>query len=548
METFKISLSKPIQMQQGLCIGDMIEENGILTITLNSGDTKPYKVNDPISFVRTLVDETNCCYETTKVVEIVDDVTLKVEAPSYSKGLFVSMDGIKSLDDVDYYGIVLTAKHSIFAADIEESVKLGVPYTITVCGETNFVFDDLHVSDTNGEVAIEDDFYNYPTPISNNRLFCKSNIFEVEKKLVYSSEVYANHNPYYFKGDDGKCVIWENSAFTITIGKDTSYWHVPVSLSANEDYVHLYQEENLNTHYVNEIKASVIPPFINMEKVKYSPVIKNGKEYDIVSSITFNLHFRKRNEDGWYVPNEPLPEDFDVWNTIKNYEDIDISKKDNTVAESDAIKYLGFTDSDIQFQKMKVKKSFLRLSFYTSKDPLTQSLLYYSTVFLDSGELYGRFIKKRNEIVESGYTWDAVEEPSYVLDFSGTTNKITSQIIIYNEYNTTKSSEGFNLYLFAEDAPFVDENNSGRTIYMKVEFNHAGYGRTLPFLAWPLKNEKPVKLTMDNYFDSLYIPIEIMYINNKHYYRVLLDNKQCFTQGVNTLEFNLFEPRLETVD
>ena len=38
---------------------------------------------------------------------------------------------------------------------------------------------------------------------------------------------------------------------------------------------------------------------------------------------------------------------------------------------------LGFTDEDVYYQKKKISKSFIRLSFYNNKNPLDQMLLFY---------------------------------------------------------------------------------------------------------------------------------------------------------------------------
>jgi hypothetical protein len=51
-------------------------------------------------------------------------------------------------------------------------------------------------------------------------------------------------------------------------------------------------------------------------------------------------------------------------------------------------------------------------------------------------------------------------------------------MFINNKYTTDTSSEGFYLYIFKE----YSENLRPKPIYMKIEFNHAGIGKTIPFL------------------------------------------------------------------
>ena len=86
-----------------------------------------------------------------------------------------------------------------------------------------------------------------------------------------------------------------------------------------------------------------------------------------------------------YTGNTFIPDDFKDFDDENGY-------------KSDLIGYLNFTDADVYYRKKKISQSFLRLSFYNSKDPVEQKLLYYSTIFLDSGELYGKYIKQLSNL------------------------------------------------------------------------------------------------------------------------------------------------------
>ena len=108
-----------------------------------------------------------------------------------------------------------------------------------------------------------------------------------------------------------------------------------------------------------------------------------------------------------------------------------------------------------------------------------------------------------------------------------------------NEFDRTKSAEGFNLYLFAEDHNLLDENGE-KTIYMRVEFNHAGNGKTIPMIMWPKRNNVFVPLTTENFIESLYIPVKISYLNGRYVYYIPTAN----TNDGN-IELILFEPKLD---
>ena len=74
---------------------------------------------------------------------------------------------------------------------------------------------------------------------------------------------------------------------------------------------------------------------------------------------------------------------------------------------------------------------------------------------------------------------------------------------------------------------------------MKIEFNHAGYGRTFPMILWPKDKEG---LTRENYYENLYIPVVIRRKDGQYYYYIErakndLENK--------TIKFALFEPKIE---
>ena len=130
-------------------------------------------------------------------------------------------------------------------------------------------------------------------------------------------------------------------------------------------------------------------------------------------------------------------------------------------------------------------------------------------------------------------------------------------MIVNDEYDMTRSGEGFNLYLFREDAPV---ENEVQNIYMKVEFNHAGIGRTVPLIFWRKgedaeTSDKPVRLTISNYLDNLYIPIAIS-LSDRGYVYSFPDAVQAVEGDPKTrcngivwenerIVLNLFEPMIE---
>lgn len=254
--------------------------------------------------------------------------------------------------------------------------------------------------------------------------------------------------------------------------------------------------------------------------------------------------------------------------------------------QSDLLSYLGFSNNDVKYQKSKLKKSFLRISFYDSDNIANQNLLHTSTIFIDSGELFAKYIKNINteeeykventvKNIKTGKTYqkgsiiDVNEynslalknennqdddhkkkclnngEPLAVIGTSLTDKetptvynvngirvnrepmrnekfnkknekvvidvdkgdlgdnigeferlRLSSQFVVADKYSSKHSSEGFYFYTYKTNDGGVFPND----IYMRVEFNHAGYGRTIPFMMpYIRKSEEDPKIGTNRY-------------------------------------------------
>lgn len=390
-------------------------------------------------------------------------------------------------------------------------------------------------------------------------------------------EVLLCTNPYFFTETDGQIVCYDN----VEIEKYTDFFGLGVVLEQDYDAKRMYQEYQVNELFVNKIKKSIIPDFLDLEKIKYAPafIVTSGYtgetecpvdfETYLATGLTFNLHFRQRVmdkkaqgpgsqyvfEDVWHLDDTTT-----TWNG-NGIDDEAIIERENLYDDSgftnssNLIGYLGFTDDDVYNQKNRVKQTFLRLSFYDSPNPLTQNLLYYSTIFMDSGDLYGKFVKRKAWLEDTVRYYNEVEQP-VVWSSAATTDPVcavTSQFVVNDEYDMTRSGEGFNLYLFRQDAPF---ENDCQPIYMKVEFNHAGYGRTIPLIFWRKgEDEKPVALNIGNYLENLYIKVRVMLTSEGYVYEfpdaVPSDDESRggWKNGIvwdnDRIYFNLFEPAIE---
>lgn len=302
--------------------------------------------------------------------------------------------------------------------------------------------------------------------------------------------------------------IWQEPP-NVTLNKYKVNLKVPLSLKTKID---LYSEGNIKEYFVDyEQQKSVNTP-IEMEKYVYTPVVVSklnhgSPVFEDCMKINFNLHFRAHDGDDWTVNNSDSWNfekygDYSNWTKNKYYSYTPSPTSPNTQnqwkrsCQSDLLKYVGFVTNDVKYQKNKLKKSFLRIFYYDSDNPATQNLLGYSTVFMDCNKLYSKFISKANfecyyddngEIVK-GIKTDrevSVNDLTKILKWSGMTTeeiedyRLSSQITVKNKYLSDNSSEGFYLYKWEGE----DEDTIPNDVYMKIEFNHAGYGRNVPMMA-----------------------------------------------------------------
>lgn len=157
------------------------------------------------------------------------------------------------------------------------------------------------------------------------------------------------------------------------------------------------QSDIVNSKFFDKEREKAINPIIDMEKDIYYPKyinsddgVYNGSytDFNPISEIRVNLHFRTRNLDTWKIDESSnwFITDYYPYNDIISSQD---KKELKALMEaSDLVGLLGFTNNDVYYQKSKIGKSFLRFSYYDSIDPQNQTLLATSTVFMDEHSLF----------------------------------------------------------------------------------------------------------------------------------------------------------------
>lgn len=424
--------------------------------------------------------------------------------------------------------------------DTEGSEELN--YKITIFIDFSYIGDEG--SSVNDSARLE---CQYENPYELSYIFDGSNeTINKLRSVVFTNEKQTEDNDLIFGDVNGLKVYRETPYFQKSVNSNSNFltntnnifiyiekplYRISIPLSVNFE-TNTYQSDILNEQYVEDERNKSINKITDMEKDVYHPVIWNSENENYVDGINkevdkivFNLHFRQHRGDDWLVEpdtywngcyvdtNDNKVKFIDEITDYSNVNYFSYKQIDNGDSEdvrrskqSDLMTYLGFTNSDIRYQKNKLSRSFIRIMFYDSMNPGNQNLLYYSTIFVDSGKLFGKYIKyiedtpyrsvvyetnedteietinaKDSEINLVGIKVD--REPYGDLLKDATLDQVeelrlSCQFTVQDKFQSNSSSDGFYLYLWKDNESGVIPTD----IYMKVEFNHAGYGRTIPFM------------------------------------------------------------------
>ena len=332
----------------------------------------------------------------------------------------------------------------------------------------------------------------------------------------------------------------DNASYSFSVERIFAEITVPLTNGFDNN---LLQTELLNEYFIEAEKNKVINRIVDIEKDVYYPCIATDElgvlkyeNFQDIYTIRFNLHFREHRTKDWIVDrnsfwngvkqdfeyvketyNEGNPPDIppsigiDVIQQSEYDNRTDEEKKeytrrpkegsavidDNVTGDnaSDLITFINMTNDDVYYQKNRLKKSFLRLSFYDSMNPGNQNMIGYSTIFIDSGKLFLKYAKHINSANYGSIDFNNNSFGEYTLNLNKKgirvnrehlhNNKptfddeyrLSTQLVTSSKNTSTSSSDGFYLYIWKDN-----ESTMPQDLYMKVEFNHAGYGRTIPFM------------------------------------------------------------------
>ena len=389
----------------------------------------------------------------------------------------------------------------------------------------------------------------------------------------------------------------------IKIYNPSYYVKIPLTVG-NDMSTNVLQEDILENIFFKNEKEKSINPYVDMEREIYYPTRLEGDKLSLINEIHFDLHFRSRNLDDWKI-NEDVFTYMDdaakkqlkikhTWNIFDNYDDysdgntayqneegeslkpsIKDAEKLKYYQPADLLYFLNFTTDDVFYQKSKISKSFLRLLFFDTNDVANQTLLYSCTVFMNENKLYKTYI---DNVVKPDNMYVSVNEElndievltSNVISVDNDTcdnsnnvtfeedKRLAAKFIVKNRYEAEESAEGFYLHIFKD----YSEKLHDKTIYMKVEFNHAGEGRTINMLMPIIYiDDEPMLMDLSPSGDNLedfkkgyslkelykhmFTPIKVVYDDTNKRYSYYLPEGLVQHTDKGIMKFNLYEIKIK---
>lgn len=535
---YSIPNNKNIKLFRNLVDGDVFSENFITKSSVVSNGktyvTIDYKLTDYLLYPSDI--------EKNVTIETIDgkDFTTSILMFNNTKHIFTEDIDIITIDyflNSDEIQNDICDGHFLFENKFLYEIKNGV------INENYYNIEDilLNINGKNVKVVL--------IPFSVNGYYDRTKMFvEGELEDVDLTNIFSTNDSRFFR-------IWSENE----LKKNTEYVaHKNTVLQLSEETLNLnigigrdfntdLQHDILISDYIDEIKGKYASTPQDFEKAMFIPYI-NGEP----KSLTFNIFLRQRHlfedEMEWKLSsynNSTNAWEYDenaMWNsytydgTMGNYTYSGLTKD-----TGDLLGDLGFDDNDVLNQNKRLGKTFIRLLFFDSKDRGTQTLLFYSTMFINTTDMYSKLMKN----ITSHQKKDIDEEYVSVVN-ENKDLQLTCSFTCYDKNNMTHSTEGFYVYLFPSLVDKLKDENGISRIYMRVEFNHAKYGKTIPLV---FRNEPLVNYTKTSsnfigtdllrLYDDMYIPIELKNVNGKYFW--------CFSyNGEDEYNpvFSLWEPKI----
>ena len=378
MDSININIKNPIQESKEMKFSSaFLNADGTISVLFdNQEDILDISKGEELIFrryINGLKDTMDIINESCEIIDV-DDTTIKLKQPI--KELF-QIHNIYSANTVDGKIIELNKIHNIFLQDLnkqrlyffdqqgnriggEYSVKLILKREDIIVSSANCITNSYMINDCDENCGNIIEVYEYThTPESFSRTSLVVN--DVPENAVYIGFKY---NSFYYIDENNNCIFWEDNIWKnyenqsivcktfinksnskVALVKDEAYWNIGFGLSSDSNESKLGSEDNFGKEFIDDIIEGNIPDFIDMERLKYSPVIMNENTMAIATSITMNFHFRKRME----ISDRRLNSSFTSGNVYYDSWNIDI--------ENDAtVWWNGFNYNKADFDTGEIKE------------------------------------------------------------------------------------------------------------------------------------------------------------------------------------------------
>jgi hypothetical protein len=247
-----------------------------------------------------------------------------------------------------------------------------------------------------------------------------------------------------------------------------------ITVPINMTFQNVDNAELIDRVFVETEVENAINPIIDYEKVRFLPLDLQGAYID---KIIYDVYLLNPTQ-----------------NYVGFYGDI------------------GFTDDDIKFRKESFKQTFLRLSFYDTDNPLTQSLVSFLTLYSELNS---------SDLLQPG--------PGIIPGTPKPANQIPVNFVVESPLlNPMGSAEGYHLY------DYKSELNIGESkyLYMRATLANAKTGKIVNLMV------KNVAQPIDKLVHELYTRYKMVRTATGYYYEIDNTYQGNGISGQNNVTYN----------
>lgn len=247
-----------------------------------------------------------------------------------------------------------------------------------------------------------------------------------------------------------------------------------ITFPINMTFQNVDNAELIDRVFVETEVENAINPIIDYEKVRFLPLDLQNNQ---INKITYDIYLLDQSQ-----------------NYVGFYGNV------------------GFTDDDIKFRKESFKKTFLRLSFYDSDNPLTQRLVSFLTLFSELNS---------SDLLPPG--------PGIIPGTPKPANQIPINYVVESPlFNPRGFAEGYHLYDFKTELKIGES----KYLYMRATLANAKTGKIINLMV------KNTPQPIDKLVHELYTRYKMTRTQTGYYYQIDDTFQGNNISGPNNVTYN----------